>query len=59
MHRNENVVAATKLPSPAALEVIILTTSSAASDENLEVVKMITSSAASDGSLHHTRKKVK
>ena len=35
MHRNENVVAATKLPSPAALEVTILTTSSAASDENL------------------------
>ena len=35
MHRNENVVAATKLPSPAVLEVIILTTSSAASDENL------------------------
>ena len=32
---DENVVAATKLPSPAALEVIILTTSSAASDENL------------------------
>ena len=35
MHRNENVVTATKLPSPAVLEVIILTTSSAASDENL------------------------
>ena len=35
MHRNENVVAATKLPSPAALEVIILTTSSVASDGNL------------------------
>ena len=35
IHRNENVVAATKLPSPAVLEVLILTTSSAASDENL------------------------
>ena len=35
MHRNENVVAATKLPSPAVLEVIILTTSSATSDEYL------------------------
>ena len=35
MHLNENVVTATKPPSPAVLEVIILTTSSAASDENL------------------------
>ena len=35
MHQNENVVVATKLPSPAVLEVIILTTSSAASNENL------------------------
>ena len=35
MHRNENVVAATKLPSPAALEVIILTTSSAENLRNI------------------------
>ena len=35
MHRNQNVVTATKLPSPDTLEVIILTTPSAASDENL------------------------
>ena len=41
MHRNENVVAATKLPSPAALEVIILTTSSAASDENIRIVASV------------------
>ena len=38
-HRNKNVVILAKFSSMAALEVVILTTSSAASDENL--VKMM------------------
>ena len=33
MHWNENVVTVMKLPSPAAMEDIILTTSSAASKQ--------------------------
>ena len=39
MHWNENVVILTKFQSLAALEVVILTTSSAASDENLIKMK--------------------
>ena len=39
LHWNENVVILTKFESLAALEVVILTTSSAASDENFIKMK--------------------
>ena len=39
IHWNENVIILTKFPSLAALEVVILTTSSAASDENFIKMK--------------------
>ena len=39
-HRNGNIVILTKISSLAALKVVILTTSSAASDENF--IKMMT-----------------
>ena len=39
IHWNENVVILTKFESLAALEVVILTTSSAASDENFIKMK--------------------